>query len=177
MSTEIELEEGQTFAIGGLLDNRDTETFNKVPGLGSIPFFGNLFRSRQITKNNSELLVMVTPELVRPTPKGQSPAGAEVSGTIFASQYILGGAAAPWNGRNRAGASQTDGGSDYAGGGFDQEHASCRRHAATVAGATVTVCACGAGAAAWPGASPSVRSDYGSGATGRGASESIMERF
>ena len=71
MSTEVELEEGQTFAIGGLLDNRDTETFNKVPGLGDIPFFGNLFRSRQITKNNSELLVMVTPELVRPIPKGQ----------------------------------------------------------------------------------------------------------
>ena len=70
MSTEVELEEGQTFAIGGLLDNRDTETFNKVPGLGDIPFFGNLFRSRQITKNNSELLVMVTPEIVRPIPKG-----------------------------------------------------------------------------------------------------------
>ena len=73
MSTEVELEEGQTFAIGGLLDNRDTETFNKIPGLGSIPFFGNLFRSRQITKNNSELLVMVTPEIVRPIPKGQAP--------------------------------------------------------------------------------------------------------
>jgi pilus assembly protein CpaC len=72
MSTEVELEEGQTFAIGGLLDNRDTETFNKIPGLGNIPFFGNLFRSRQITKNNSELLVMVTPELVRPIPKGQA---------------------------------------------------------------------------------------------------------
>jgi len=71
MSTAVELEEGQTFAIGGLLDNRDTETFNKIPGLGDIPFFGNLFRSRQITKNNSELLVMVTPELVRPIPKGQ----------------------------------------------------------------------------------------------------------
>jgi len=73
MSTEIELEEGQTFAIGGLLDNRDTETFNRIPGLGNIPFFGNLFRSRQITKNNSELLVMVTPEIVRPVPKGQTP--------------------------------------------------------------------------------------------------------
>jgi pilus assembly protein CpaC len=71
MSTEVELEDGQTFAIGGLLDNRDTETFNKIPGLGNIPFFGNLFRSRQITKNNSELLVMVTPELVRPIPQGQ----------------------------------------------------------------------------------------------------------
>src|SRR5579863_9901652 len=69
VSTEIELDDGQTFAIGGLLDNRDTETYNRVPGLGDIPFFGKLFRSRQITKNNSELLVMVTPELVRPIPK------------------------------------------------------------------------------------------------------------
>jgi pilus assembly protein CpaC len=69
VSTEIELDEGQTFAIGGLLDNRDTETYNRVPGLSDIPFFGKLFRSRQITKNNSELLVMVTPELVRPIPK------------------------------------------------------------------------------------------------------------
>ena len=71
VSTEIELEEGQSFAIGGLLDNRDTENFSRVPGLGDIPFFGKLFRSRQLTKNNSELLVMVTPELVRPIPKGQ----------------------------------------------------------------------------------------------------------
>jgi pilus assembly protein CpaC len=69
VTTEIELDEGQTFAIGGLLDNRDTETYNRVPGLSDIPFFGKLFRSRQITKNNSELLVMVTPELVRPIPK------------------------------------------------------------------------------------------------------------
>ncbi len=71
VSTEIELSDGQTFAIGGLLDNRDTETFDKVPWLGDIPFLGQLFRSRQINKSNSELLVMVTPELVRPIPKGQ----------------------------------------------------------------------------------------------------------
>jgi pilus assembly protein CpaC len=71
VSTEVELDEGQSFAIGGLMDNRDTETFNHIPGLGDIPFFGKLFRSRQITKNNSELLVIVTPELVRPIPKGQ----------------------------------------------------------------------------------------------------------
>ena len=83
MSTEVELEEGQTFAIGGLLDNRDTETFNKVPGLGSIPFFGNLFRSRQITKNNSELLVMVTPEIVRPIAKGQPRPGLNYPGDFL----------------------------------------------------------------------------------------------
>jgi pilus assembly protein CpaC len=70
VQTEIELEDGQSFVIGGLLDNRDTETLNKIPGLGDIPFFGKLFRSRQVTKNNTELLVLVTPELVRPMDKG-----------------------------------------------------------------------------------------------------------
>jgi pilus assembly protein CpaC len=71
VSTEIELEDGQSFAIGGLLDNRDTETFNKIPGLGDIPFFGKLFRSRSINKTNTELLVLVTPEIVHPIPASQ----------------------------------------------------------------------------------------------------------
>ncbi|HEX5431955.1 MAG TPA: BON domain-containing protein, partial [Bryobacteraceae bacterium] len=70
VQTEIELEDGQSFAIGGLLDNRTTETFDKIPGLGDIPFFGKLFRSRETNKNNTELLVLVTPEIVRPIPKG-----------------------------------------------------------------------------------------------------------
>jgi pilus assembly protein CpaC len=71
ISTEIELEDGQSFAIGGLMDNRETEAFNKIPGLGDIPFFGRLFRSRQTNKSNTELLVLVTPEIVRPIPVGQ----------------------------------------------------------------------------------------------------------
>ncbi len=68
VQTEVELDSGQSFAIGGLLDNRDTETFNRIPGLGDIPFFGKLFRSREIKKSSAELLVMVTPEIVRPIP-------------------------------------------------------------------------------------------------------------
>ena len=71
VTTEIELESGQSFAIGGLLDNRTTESWNKVPGLGNIPLLGKLFQSRSVNKNNSELLVLVTPELVRPVTKGQ----------------------------------------------------------------------------------------------------------
>ncbi len=71
VQTEIELENGQSFAIAGLLDNRFNETLDKVPGLGDIPLLGKLFQSRVLTKSNSELLVMVTPELVRPMPKGQ----------------------------------------------------------------------------------------------------------
>lgn len=68
VQTEIEIESGQSFVIGGLLDNRVTETLSKIPGLGSIPMFGKLFQSRAINKNNTELLVMVTAELVRPIP-------------------------------------------------------------------------------------------------------------
>ena len=70
VTTEIELQPGQSFAIGGLLDNRTTDVLNKIPGLGSIPFFGNLFKSKAITKQKSELIVLVTPELVRPMPQG-----------------------------------------------------------------------------------------------------------
>jgi pilus assembly protein CpaC len=71
MQTEIELEDGQSFAIAGLLDNRTTETFSKIAGLGDIPVLGKLFQSRSRNKTNSELLVVVTPELVRPIPAGQ----------------------------------------------------------------------------------------------------------
>ncbi len=71
VQTEIELESGQSFGIAGLLDNRVMESWNKIPGLGDIPFIGKLFQSKVRTKNNTELLVMVTPELVRPIPAGQ----------------------------------------------------------------------------------------------------------
>jgi pilus assembly protein CpaC len=72
VQTEIELEPGQSFVIGGLLDNRLTETLSKIPGLGDIPLLGKLFQSRSLNRNNTELLVMVTPELVRPIPVGQA---------------------------------------------------------------------------------------------------------
>ncbi len=71
VQTEIELEDGQSFAIGGLLDNRVSEILSKIPGIGDIPWLGKLFRSRALQKNNTELLVLVTPELVRPIPAGR----------------------------------------------------------------------------------------------------------
>ena len=64
--TVIELEPGQTFAIAGLLDNSLVENVNKVPLLGDIPLLGNLFKSKDLQQNRTELLVLVTPELVRP---------------------------------------------------------------------------------------------------------------
>ena len=72
MSTEVELKDGQSFAIAGLLDNRVTENLSKMPGLSSIPLFGKLFQSRSQTRSKSELLVVVTPEIVRPIPEGQT---------------------------------------------------------------------------------------------------------
>ncbi|MFQ5891128.1 MAG: type II and III secretion system protein family protein [Gemmatimonadota bacterium] len=64
--TEIELADGQTFAIAGLIDNTLTENVSKVPILGDIPILGALFRSKELRQNRSELLVLVTPHLVRP---------------------------------------------------------------------------------------------------------------
>jgi pilus assembly protein CpaC len=71
VQTEVELESGQSFVIAGLMDNRMTETINKIPGLANIPLLGKLFTSRARSRNNSELLVIVTPEVVRPIPAGQ----------------------------------------------------------------------------------------------------------
>jgi pilus assembly protein CpaC len=73
VQTEIELETGQSFAIAGMLDNTMSETLNKIPGLGQIPLLGKLFQSRTISKNNTELLVIVTPELVKAVPEDKAP--------------------------------------------------------------------------------------------------------
>lgn len=64
--TEIELKDGQSFGIAGLLDRRVTAQLSKIPGIGDIPVLGQLFRSRSINKTNTELLVFVTPHIVDP---------------------------------------------------------------------------------------------------------------
>ncbi len=70
IETDVELGEGQSFVIGGLLDDRVTESLSKLPGLASIPILGALFKSRAISKTKTELLVMVTPELITPRAPG-----------------------------------------------------------------------------------------------------------
>ncbi len=62
--TELELDNGQTFAIAGLLNNTMTESLQKVPGIGDIPILGYLFRSKAAQKNRTELVVMITPEIL-----------------------------------------------------------------------------------------------------------------
>lgn len=66
IETDIELGEGQSFVIGGLLDDRVNEAFSKVPGLANIPILGSLFKSREERKTKTELVVMVTPEITMP---------------------------------------------------------------------------------------------------------------
>lgn len=64
--TEVELKDGQAFGIAGLLDHRATTLMSKTPGIGDVPILGQLFRSKNINKTNTELLVMVTPHIIDP---------------------------------------------------------------------------------------------------------------
>jgi pilus assembly protein CpaC len=71
--TEFELQDGQSFVIAGLMDNRVTNTGNKIPWLGDIPIIGNFFKSKSDQKSNSELMVLCT--VHRVSPAVQKPAG------------------------------------------------------------------------------------------------------
>ncbi|HUK24428.1 MAG TPA: hypothetical protein VLV49_07605, partial [Terriglobales bacterium] len=74
METDVELGEGQSFVIAGLLDDRVTENLSKVPGLANLPILGTLFKSRQLTRSKTDLVVMVTPETAYPlSPKDPKP--------------------------------------------------------------------------------------------------------
>jgi len=65
--TELELADGQTFAIAGLLNNNMTSTLQKIPGIGDIPILGLLFKSKAAQKNQTELVVMITPQILQRT--------------------------------------------------------------------------------------------------------------
>lgn len=66
VSTTVELREGQSLAIGGLLQDGLREQINRFPVLGEIPILGALFRSSEFQKNKTELLIVVTPRLIKP---------------------------------------------------------------------------------------------------------------
>jgi len=75
METNVELGEGQSFVIAGLIDNQVTETISKIPGLSSVPILGNLFKSKNISKSDTELVVLVTPEITLPLQPGDAKPG------------------------------------------------------------------------------------------------------
>lgn len=108
--TGVELRDGQSFALAGLLDNSETRNLSKVPVVGDIPIIGNLFKSTQFQKNETELVFIVTADLVKPvnrddlptmrsldglkngSPLGLEPKGEGISG---ASGFGTGGTQAP----------------------------------------------------------------------------------
>jgi pilus assembly protein CpaC len=71
--TEFEVQDGQSFVIAGLMDNRVTDIYNKIPGLGDIPILGNFFRSRSLQKSNSELMVLCTVRRINPSAEPPPP--------------------------------------------------------------------------------------------------------
>ena len=70
--TEVELQDGQTFAIAGLLNNSVNNTMQKIPGIGDLPVLGYLFKSRAYQKDQTELVVMITPQILRRGSTGAS---------------------------------------------------------------------------------------------------------
>jgi len=96
--TSVELRDGQSFALAGLLDNNEIKSLSKVPVLGDIPVLGALFKSKSFTRNETELMFIVTAQLVKPvnrddlpqmrgvdglrngSPLGIEPKGAEIQG-------------------------------------------------------------------------------------------------
>src|SRR5690606_8955844 len=71
--TAVELQAGMTLAIGGLLEERTSQAINQLPGLGNIPILGALFRSRDFQTQQTELVILVTPYLVGPSPANTIP--------------------------------------------------------------------------------------------------------
>jgi pilus assembly protein CpaC len=75
VESEMELADGQSFAIAGLVDDRVTKLLSKIPGIGDLPVLGPLFRSESFSKSKTELLILITPRIVKPVSPGQEPQG------------------------------------------------------------------------------------------------------
>jgi pilus assembly protein CpaC len=71
--TGVELRDGQSFALAGLLDNNESRSLSKVPVLGDIPVLGALFKSKSFTKNETELMFFVTAQIVKPVNRDDLP--------------------------------------------------------------------------------------------------------
>jgi pilus assembly protein CpaC len=83
--TELELLDGQTFAIAGLMNNTMNSTLAKIPGIGDIPILGLLFKSKAAQKNQTELVVMITPQILPRNSTGVTPNLAAHAGHVHAA--------------------------------------------------------------------------------------------
>ena len=113
--TTVELGSGQSFVLGGLLQNRVLQDISKVPWLGDVPVLGQLFRSERFKRNETELVIIVTPYLVQPsrqrlaTPVDGFRAPHDAQRVIDASVYRQGLPAPPAHRRRaRSGGGRSD---------------------------------------------------------------------
>ena len=78
--TGVELRDGQSFALAGLLDNNETKSLSKIPLIGDIPILGNLFKSSSFQKQETELMFIITADLVKPVNSDELPQMKGVDG-------------------------------------------------------------------------------------------------
>lgn len=83
VETNIELAQGQSFVIGGLIDDRVTENLSRIPGLSSIPVLGEIFKSHAKNRSKTELVVLVTPEIASPIEPGMP-----VPSPVFPKEFL-----------------------------------------------------------------------------------------
>ena len=88
--TGVELRDGQSFALAGLLDNSETQNISKIPGIGDIPVLGNLFKSKSFQKQETELMFIVTAQLVKPVRPDDLPEMRGVDGLKNSSPLGVG---------------------------------------------------------------------------------------
>ena len=108
--TEVELRDGQTFAIAGLMNNSVLQSMRKVPGLGDIPILGYLFQSKAYQKEQTELVVMVTPQIIRRNSTGVSEGLPGLVEPYLAPNSKPLPNPAPYNGSPYTGAPKSSGG-------------------------------------------------------------------
>jgi len=78
--TGVELRDGQSFALAGLLDNREIKSISEVPVLSQVPILGNLFKSKSFQKNETELMFIVTAQIVKPVNRDDIPTMRGIDG-------------------------------------------------------------------------------------------------
>jgi pilus assembly protein CpaC len=83
--TGVELRDGQSFALAGLLDNSESKSLSKVPLISDVPIIGNLFKSKSFQKQETELMFIITAQLVKPVNRDDLPAMRGIDGLKGAS--------------------------------------------------------------------------------------------
>ncbi len=90
-ASTVELSDGQTIGIAGLMNESMRSAINKFPGLGDIPILGYLFRSQSYQKGETELVILVTPRLAKPIPPAQIKLPTDAVTDPTSAQFFLGG--------------------------------------------------------------------------------------